>query len=88
MEKAELRDLALERLDVKDALEVLAALSQPMRLELFRLLVRYLPYGLAAGDIARLLAIPQNTLSNHLSILENAGLCSFTSARPFDHLRR
>jgi arsenate reductase len=65
---------APERFEGKDAVEVLAALSQPSRLELFRLLVRYLPYGLAAGDIARLLAIPQNTLSNHLSILQHAGL--------------
>ena len=62
------------RLEVKDAVEILAALAQPSRLELVRLLVRYLPYGLAAGDIARLLAIPQNTLSNHLSILQRAGL--------------
>ncbi|SFK89150.1 metalloregulator ArsR/SmtB family transcription factor [Methylocapsa palsarum] len=63
-----------DRFEGKDAVEVLAALAQPLRLELFRLLVRYLPYGLAAGEIARLLAIPQNTLSNHLSILDHAGL--------------
>jgi protein-tyrosine-phosphatase/DNA-binding transcriptional ArsR family regulator len=62
------------RLEAKDAVEMFAALSQSSRLELVRLLVRYLPYGLAAGDIARLLAIPQNTLSNHLSILQHAGL--------------
>ena len=65
---------AHERFEAKDALEILSALSQPSRLEVFRLLARYLPYGLAAGDIARLLVIPQNTLSTQLSILENAGL--------------
>ena len=66
--------LAQQRLEAKDAVDLLAALAQPSRLEVFRLLVRYLPYGLAAGDAARLLAVPQNTLSNHLSILERAGL--------------
>lgn len=57
-----------------DALAVLAAIAHPWRLETFRLLIRYLPYGLAAGDIARLIALPHNTLSPHLAILEQAGL--------------
>jgi protein-tyrosine-phosphatase/DNA-binding transcriptional ArsR family regulator len=57
-----------------DALALLAAIAHPWRLETFRLLVRYLPYGLAAGDIARLIALPHNTLSSHLAILEQAGL--------------
>ncbi|MFI5013804.1 MAG: helix-turn-helix domain-containing protein [Hyphomicrobiales bacterium] len=62
------------RLEAEDAVEILGALSQLSRLETFRLLIRYLPYGLAAGDIARLLAIPHNTLSTHLSVLQQAGL--------------
>ena len=53
---------------------VFSALSQETRLETYRLLSRYQPYGLAAGDIARLLAVPHNTLSTHLAILEHAGL--------------
>jgi protein-tyrosine-phosphatase/DNA-binding transcriptional ArsR family regulator len=57
-----------------DAVGILAALAQSWRLEVFRLLVRYLPYGLAAGDIARLVALPHNTLSTHLAILGHAGL--------------
>lgn len=57
-----------------DALAVLAALAHPWRLETFRLLIRYLPYGLTAGDIARLIALSHNTLSPHLAILEQAGL--------------
>jgi len=40
-----------------------------MAAETFRLLVRYLPYGLAAGDVARLIALPHNTLSAHLAVL-------------------
>lgn len=62
------------RFESSDAIKILGALSQPSRLEIFRLLVRYLPYGLAAGDIARLLAVPHNTLSTHLNLLEQAGL--------------
>jgi ArsR family transcriptional regulator, arsenate/arsenite/antimonite-responsive transcriptional repressor / arsenate reductase (thioredoxin) len=61
-------------LNADDAVGVFAALAQLWRLEVFRLLVRYLPYGLAAGDIARLVALPHNTLSTHLAILEQAGL--------------
>jgi DNA-binding transcriptional ArsR family regulator len=40
----------------------------------FRLLVKHEPHGLAAGDIARVLAVPQNTMSAHLAILARAGL--------------
>jgi ArsR family transcriptional regulator, arsenate/arsenite/antimonite-responsive transcriptional repressor len=54
----------------------LAALAQPTRLEAFRLLVRHEPKGLAAGDIARALAVPQNTMSSHLAVLSRAGLIS------------
>ena len=57
-----------------DAVEMFASLAQPTRLEAFRLLARYLPYGLPAGDVARLLAVPHNTMSTHLSQLERAGL--------------
>lgn len=52
----------------------LAALAQPTRLDAFRLLVKSEPGGLAAGDIANSLAVPQNTMSSHLSILTRAGL--------------
>jgi ArsR family transcriptional regulator, arsenate/arsenite/antimonite-responsive transcriptional repressor / arsenate reductase (thioredoxin) len=61
-------------MDSSDAVAALAALAQPWRLATFRLLTRYLPYGLAAGDIARLIALSHNTLSTHLAILEQAGL--------------
>jgi len=54
----------------------LAALAQSTRLEVFRLLVRHGPKGLAAGDIARALAVPQNTMSSHLAVLSRAGLVS------------
>lgn len=52
----------------------LGALAQGTRLDTFRLLVRHEPDGLAAGEIARQLNVPQNTMSAHLAILARAGL--------------
>ncbi|MGL4438573.1 MAG: helix-turn-helix domain-containing protein, partial [Bosea sp. (in: a-proteobacteria)] len=54
--------------------EQLAALAQGSRLAVVRLLARYQPFGLPAGDIARLVAVPHNTMSTHLALLEKAGL--------------
>lgn len=61
-------------MDTLNAIEALGALSQETRLEAFRTLVRHEPEGLPAGEIARQLSVPQNTLSTHLAILVNAGL--------------
>lgn len=58
------------------AIEAFSALSQPTRLEAFRLLVKHEPDGLPAGEIARRLAVPHNTMSTHLAILARAGLIS------------
>src|ERR1700694_2500343 len=58
----------------EDAILALAALAQSTRLDVFKLLVKHEPEGLAAGDIARALAVPQNTMSAHLAILARAGL--------------
>jgi DNA-binding transcriptional ArsR family regulator len=52
----------------------LAALAQSTRLDAFRLLVKHEPDGLPQGELARLLDVPQNTLSSHLNILARAGL--------------
>ena len=43
-------------METEEAILALAALAQSTRLDVFRLLVRHEPEGLAAGDIARLLA--------------------------------
>ena len=61
-------------MDTNQATKALGALSQETRLETFRLLVRAGIEGMAAGEIARALDIPHNTMSSHLSILANAGL--------------
>ena len=63
-------------MDSLDAISALAALAQVTRLETFRLLVSHEPKGLAAGDLARALDVPQNTMSAHLAILARAGLIS------------
>ena len=56
------------------ALAALAALGQPTRLEIFRLLMRREPDGLPAGAIADTIGCPHNTLSSHLGILARSGL--------------
>jgi len=61
-------------METEDAILALAALAQPTRLEVFRLLVKHEPDGLAAGEIARLLTVQQNTMSSHLAILTRASL--------------
>ena len=54
------------------AIAALGALAQCTRLDVFRLLVRREPDGMAAGEIARQLNVPQNTMSAHLGILARA----------------
>lgn len=61
-------------MDNDSAIAALGALAQDTRLQTFRLLVRHEPDGLPAGEIARRLDVPQNTMSAHLAILARAGL--------------
>jgi DNA-binding transcriptional ArsR family regulator len=56
------------------AVRALSALAQDSRLAAFRLLVRAGEEGLPAGEIARALAIPHNTLSTHLATLAQGGM--------------
>ncbi len=55
-----------------------AALSQPTRIDLMRLLATHGATGLPAGVIARELGLPASTLSFHLAALEHAGLIAAT----------
>ena len=61
-------------MDTNCATEGLAALSHATRLETFRLLVKHEPDGLPAGEIAKTIGVPQNTMSGHLAVLTRAGL--------------
>lgn len=61
-------------METSKAIASFGALSQETRLQALRLLVRHEPQGLAAGEIARQLEVPHNTMSAHLSVLARAGL--------------
>ncbi|WP_237154106.1 ArsR/SmtB family transcription factor [Oryzibacter oryziterrae] len=61
-------------MDDKQTIDALSALAQDTRLATFRLLVAAEPEGLTAGEIARQLDVPHNTLSTHLAKLAQAGL--------------
>jgi ArsR family transcriptional regulator, arsenate/arsenite/antimonite-responsive transcriptional repressor len=61
-------------MDDVEVIAALAALAQPTRLDAFRLLVKREPDGVAAGELARMIEVPQNTMSAHLAILARAGL--------------
>lgn len=63
-------------MDSIKAIETLGALAQTTRLDVFKLLVRHEPTGLPAGQIAKQLDVPPNTMSSHLSILCRANLLS------------
>lgn len=56
------------------AIEALAALAHPGRLAVFRLLVKAGEEGLAAGEVARRMVTPANTMSTQLAILARTGL--------------
>ena len=57
-----------------EAVNVLAALAQDTRLDIFRLLVQQGTRGLAAGEIAEQLDVSPATLSFHLKELAHARL--------------
>ena len=66
-------------MDTETTISALAALAQRTRMEAFRVLVRNEPHGLPAGELAKEIDVPQNTLSSHLSVLSQAELV--TSSR-------
>ena len=57
-----------------DAVAALGALAHEARLDVFRLLVRAGPDGMAAGEIARATGAVLSTLSANLAVLARAGL--------------
>jgi ArsR family transcriptional regulator len=72
-------------IDEPAAVAALAALSQPMRLRVFRALVGAGPAGLTPGALAAMLGVPPSTLSFHLKGLAASGLV--TIERDGRHLR-
>jgi len=65
-------------MDINTAATAFAALSQPLRLDVFRRLVQAGEAGMAAGDIADACNTKQNTMSANLSALRQAGLIHST----------
>jgi DNA-binding transcriptional ArsR family regulator len=63
-------------MEPQSAVSALSALAHPGRLEVFRLLVKAGPAGMAAGEIARATGSLANTLSTNLNLLAGAGLVS------------
>ncbi len=61
-------------MELNQAARCLEKLGNPIRLEVFRLLVRAGREGLSVGEIQEQLGIPASTLSHHISHLVNVGL--------------
>lgn len=61
-------------MESESAILAFAALAQSTRLDVFRLLIEHEPHGLPAGEVARRLGVPHNTMSTHLAVLVRAGL--------------
>ncbi|MCL2656592.1 MAG: helix-turn-helix domain-containing protein [Betaproteobacteria bacterium] len=63
-------------MEAKTAATIFEVLASEPRLSIFRLLVKYAPDGLVAGEIARMLDIPKTNLSFHLKTIVHSGLAS------------
>jgi DNA-binding transcriptional ArsR family regulator len=61
-------------MEMKTAVAALSALAHEARLATFRMLVQAGHEGIPAGEIARRLGTPPNSLSSNLAILTHAGL--------------
>ncbi|MBN8814533.1 MAG: helix-turn-helix transcriptional regulator [Sphingomonas sp.] len=61
-------------MNADSALTALSALSHPVRLDAFRLLVRHEPDGLSTGELVAESGLTQSTFSTHLAVLAKAGL--------------
>ena len=61
-------------MDTKNATAAFSALSQQMRLDIFRLLIQAGGNGHLSGEMGELLNVKQNTMSTNLNILLRAGL--------------
>ena len=63
-------------MEAKTATTIFEVLASEPRLSIFRLLVKYAPDGLVAGEIAQMLDIPKTNLSFHLKTIVYSGLAS------------
>lgn len=63
-------------MEAENVVRSLAALAQPVRLQVFRALVVAGPEGLTPGALVEALAVPGTSLSFHLKELMHSGLVS------------
>lgn len=61
-------------METEKAIQMLSALAQEARLNIFRQLTQHAPSGLAPGTLTETLGIPSATLSFHLKEMKNAGI--------------
>ena len=61
---------------IKTATTIFEVLASEVRLSIFRLLVKYAPEGLVAGEISQMLDIPKTNLSFHLKTIMYSGRVS------------
>ena len=63
--------------NLTDIAAVFDALSNETRLQIFRILVEHSKEGITPTEISQIMDdFPRNTLSFHLSLMTNVGLCS------------
>lgn len=63
-------------MEANEVVRALAALAQPVRLQVFRCLVVAGPEGLTPGALVDAIGVPATSLSFHLKELTHAGLVS------------
>lgn len=61
-------------MDFEKAEKVLQSIGNITRIKIFKLLVEYNKVGVCSTGIAKILNIPQNTISFHLTNMKNADL--------------
>lgn len=74
-------------MDTKTAVQMFDSLASEVRLDVFKLLVKFGEDGLVAGDIASTLQIPSTNLSFHLKALTHAGLITATQEGRYQRYR-
>ena len=74
-------------MDKQTAASLFESLSSPVRLDVFRLLVKHAPIGLVAGEIAGELQLPPTNLSFHLKAMTHAGLVHVTPEGRYQRYR-
>lgn len=60
------------RMTEADAMRMMAALGQPVRLAVLNALARAGAEGIASSDLADLVGVPRNLMSAHLAVLSKA----------------